>query len=104
MGSGSLDNYGWIEIIFVAVVALGFGFWQLWSINREIAKDKAKARAAIQARRDQAGGETMVHGVDTIPAKGQRMNPDGDLGQSGGYQADSGGSDGGGSDGGGGGD
>ena len=42
---GSLDNYGFIEIIFVGVVALGLGFWQLWSVNREIAQDKEKAAA-----------------------------------------------------------
>lgn len=42
---GSLDNYGFIEIIFVGAVALGLGFWQLWSINREIARDKEKAAA-----------------------------------------------------------
>lgn len=35
-------NYGWIEIIFVAVVALGLGFWQLWSVSREIKRDRAK--------------------------------------------------------------
>ena len=45
MSGSSLDNYGWIEIIFVGAVALGIGFWQLWSINREIAKDKEKAAA-----------------------------------------------------------
>ncbi|MDN3644758.1 hypothetical protein QWY75_00910 [Pontixanthobacter aestiaquae] len=39
------DNLGWIEIVFSGAVALGFGFWQLWSVNREIAKDKAKADA-----------------------------------------------------------
>ena len=43
METGALDNFGWIEIVFVGVVALGLGFWQLWSINREIAKDKEKA-------------------------------------------------------------
>jgi hypothetical protein len=43
MDSGPLNNYGWIEIVFVAVVALGLGFWQLWSVNREIAADKKKA-------------------------------------------------------------
>jgi hypothetical protein len=37
------DNLGFIEIIFSGAVALGFGFWQLWSINREIARDKDKA-------------------------------------------------------------
>ena len=40
-------NYGWIEIVVFAGIALGFGFWQLYSINREIARDKAaKDRAA----------------------------------------------------------
>ena len=43
MEPSSLDNMGWIEIVFGGIVALGFGFWQLWSINREIAKDKQKA-------------------------------------------------------------
>ena len=35
-------NYGWIEIIFIAVIALGIGGWQLWSVNREIKKDREK--------------------------------------------------------------
>ena len=38
-------NYGWIEVVVVAIVALGFGFWQLWSVNREIKRDKEKASA-----------------------------------------------------------
>jgi hypothetical protein len=43
MANAPLDNYGFIEIIVVGTIALGLGFWQLWSINREIAKDKDKA-------------------------------------------------------------
>jgi hypothetical protein len=43
MESSPLDNLGFVEIIFSGAVALGFGFWQLWSVNREIAKDKEKA-------------------------------------------------------------
>jgi hypothetical protein len=43
MNNAPLDNYGWIEIVVVGTIALGLGFWQLWSINREIAKDKEKA-------------------------------------------------------------
>ena len=35
--------YGLVEMAFFGVVVLGFGFWQLRSINREIAKDKAKS-------------------------------------------------------------
>lgn len=41
-------NYGWIEVVVVAALALGFGGWQLWSVNREIARDRA-------ARADKAG-------------------------------------------------
>jgi len=44
MEAGAFDNLGWIEIVVFGVVALGLGFWQLWSINREIAKDKKKAK------------------------------------------------------------
>jgi hypothetical protein len=43
MESSPLDNLGFVEIIFSGAVALGIGFWQLWSVNREIAKDKEKA-------------------------------------------------------------
>lgn len=49
---GSFDNWGWIEIVFVAIVALGIGFQQLWSINREIAKDKEKAAARDKGAED----------------------------------------------------
>jgi hypothetical protein len=49
METGALDNWGWIEIVFSGAVALGFGFWQLWSINREMAKDKQKAAAKEQS-------------------------------------------------------
>jgi hypothetical protein len=50
MESSPLDNLGFVEIIFSGAVALSFGFWQLWSVNREIAKDKEKA-----ARKEQDG-------------------------------------------------
>ncbi|MGB7373912.1 hypothetical protein [Pontixanthobacter sp.] len=50
------DNLGWVEIIFSGAVALGFGIYQLWSVNREIAKDKelAAARKAAEAASDQS--------------------------------------------------
>ncbi len=38
------ENFGWIEILFVALVAFGFGGWQLRSVNREIERDKQKKR------------------------------------------------------------
>ncbi len=43
MNNAPLDNLGWIEIVVTGAIALGLGFWQLWLINREIAKDKEKA-------------------------------------------------------------
>ncbi len=33
----------WIEPAFMAVVALGFGAYQLWSVNCEIRRDKQRA-------------------------------------------------------------
>jgi hypothetical protein len=42
-------HFGWIEIVVSAAVALGFGGYQLWSVNREIAKDRAQAEAREKA-------------------------------------------------------
>ncbi|GAB5348317.1 hypothetical protein TMRO357_01252 [Alteriqipengyuania sp. 357] len=39
MGSFA-DHFGWIEIVFTAAVALGFGGWQYWSVSREIRRDR----------------------------------------------------------------
>ncbi|CAH0353769.1 MAG: hypothetical protein V4533_02405 [Pseudomonadota bacterium] len=36
------DYYGLIELSFVGGIGLAFGLWQLWSVNRDIAKDRAK--------------------------------------------------------------
>jgi len=36
------EHFGWIEIVLTAVIALGFGGWQLWSVNREIRRDREK--------------------------------------------------------------
>lgn len=54
-----MQNFGWIEIVFTAAVALGFGLWQLWSVNREIAKDKEKAEKS--AASGHAEGEHELH-------------------------------------------
>lgn len=35
------DNLILIELVFGATLAFGFGFYQLWSVNREIERDKA---------------------------------------------------------------
>lgn len=58
MEQGAFDNLGWIELIFTGAVALSIGFWQLWSVNREIARDKiAKDREKAAARDTQSGSE-----------------------------------------------
>ena len=43
------QHFGWIEIVFVGTVGLGFGIWQLWSVNREIAKDRAAKELSASA-------------------------------------------------------
>lgn len=47
-------NLGFIEMIIFGMLALGFGFWQLWSVNREIAKDKEKATIEATSDEDDA--------------------------------------------------
>jgi hypothetical protein len=37
-----MNYYGWVEVIVVGAIALGLGFWQLWSVNREIRKDRER--------------------------------------------------------------
>jgi hypothetical protein len=49
-------NFGLIEIVVFAAIALGFGFWQLYSINREIARDKAAKQAAQKPTPNSATG------------------------------------------------
>jgi len=34
------DHFGLIELTLTGAIALALGFWQLWSINREIRKDR----------------------------------------------------------------
>lgn len=38
-----MNNFGLIELLLSGAVALSFGFYQLWSVNREIARDKEAA-------------------------------------------------------------
>ena len=45
-------NFAIVEVLFTAAVALGFGGYQLWSVNREIRRDKEK-----KAEREQASSE-----------------------------------------------
>ena len=39
-------HYGLIEMAFTGIVVLGFAAWQLWSINREIGRDKQRSEEA----------------------------------------------------------
>lgn len=41
------EHFGWIEILFTALVAFGFGGWQYWSVSREIEHDKKKRSAKM---------------------------------------------------------
>ena len=43
MEIGACDNLGRTEIVFVGSLALGLGFGQLWSINRDICRDEEMA-------------------------------------------------------------
>ncbi|MDR7101589.1 hypothetical protein [Croceicoccus sp. BE223] len=54
------EHFGWIEIVFTAVIALGFGFYQLWSVNREIARDREARKKAS----DDAGHAVGEHELD----------------------------------------
>ncbi|NYH96404.1 hypothetical protein [Novosphingobium marinum] len=51
------EHFGWVEIVFTGTVALGFGFYQLWSINREIRRDKEKKDRGSAGRAGHAVGE-----------------------------------------------
>ena len=50
------ENFGWIEIVLVAAVAFGFGFYQLWSVNRDIRRDR-EAKERGSGRSGHAVGE-----------------------------------------------
>ena len=49
-------NYGLIEMGFTGSVVLGFAIWQLVSVNREIAKDKAAAQSQATVHPERSRG------------------------------------------------
>jgi len=51
--------FGMIDLALVCIVAIGLGVWQLVSINREIARDKAKRESP-----DSAGHPVGEHRLD----------------------------------------
>ena len=56
------EHFGWIEILFTALVAFGFGGWQYWSVSREIEHDKKEKRKDESARR--SGHPVGEHELD----------------------------------------
>ena len=57
------QNFGWIEIVFTALVAFSFGGYQLWSVRREIARDKA-AKAEAERLSGSTGHPVGEHELD----------------------------------------
>lgn len=55
------ENFGWIEIAFFYSIALGFAVQQVWKMDREIKKDKAKA-AAKKAEEEAEAAESCEKG------------------------------------------
>lgn len=55
--------YSLIEMGFTALVVFGVGIWQLVSINRSIARDKAAKDAAPPASPEGAGHAVGEHGL-----------------------------------------
>lgn len=56
-----MQYFSLFDMAICAIPAMGFGVWQLVSVNREIARDKAKAVAASP---EGAGHPVGEHGLD----------------------------------------
>lgn len=59
--------YSLIEMGLTGAIVLGFAIWQIVSVNREIARDKAKknTQTTTQATlQDSAGHPVGEHGLD----------------------------------------
>ncbi len=54
--------YGIVEMVFTGAVVIGLAVWQLWSVRREQAKDRA-ARAK-RASAERAGHLVGQHRLD----------------------------------------
>lgn len=54
------DYYGLVELVVSGAIVLGLAFWQLWSVNRELAKDRAERRASAE----RPGHPVGEHGLD----------------------------------------
>ncbi len=56
------DYYSIVEMGFTGAAVLGFAFWQLWSISRELKRDRAEAERRASAKR--AGHAVGEHRLD----------------------------------------
>lgn len=45
-------NYGWIEIALFYGIAIGFGVWQFWSMDRKLKRTRAERAAREAAEQD----------------------------------------------------
>lgn len=45
-------NYGWIEIALFYGIAIGFGVWQFWSMDRKLKQSRAERAAREAAEQD----------------------------------------------------
>ena len=54
--------YGIVEMVFTGAVVLGLAVWQLWSVGREQAKDRAER--AERSSTERAGHPVGQHRLD----------------------------------------
>lgn len=47
-----MGNFGWIEIALFYGLAIGFGVWQFWKMDRMLKKTRAEKAAKDAAERD----------------------------------------------------
>lgn len=47
-----MGNFGWIEIVLFYGIAIGFGVWQFWKMDRMLKKTRAEKAAKEAAERE----------------------------------------------------
>lgn len=47
-----MGNFGWIEIALFYGIAIGFGVWQFWKMDRMLKKTRAEKAAKEAAERE----------------------------------------------------
>jgi len=50
-----MGSMGWIEIVLFYGIAIGFGVWQFWSMDRKLKKTRAERAAKEAAERERGG-------------------------------------------------